>query len=478
MQFGGARQVMPYDQQIVCLGDFNAFEFNDGYADVMGTVLGSPAPANQVVEASSTIATNMFDLLPYASAGQNYSYSFDGDAQTLDHELVNRSMLARFSRIAYGRMDADYPESFRNDPNRPERLSDHDPSVAYFDLTLAPTATNGTVSGRITDNGGVPVAGTVVNLSGTQNRKTITDASGNYRFDNVETNGFYSVTPSRANYVFSPANRSFSQLGAKTEAAFTASSTADSTNPLDVAEYFVRQQYVDLLGREPDEGGFNYWSDQINHCGADGDCTSTRRRDVAAAFFIEQEFRQTGLFIYDLYAGALGRKPAFAEYSSDRQQVVGGANLESEKTTFAQSFVQRAEFVLKYQANTSADSFVDALIQNAQTSEVDLSSARASLINAYQGAGNMVESRASVMRAIADNAALKQAQYNPAFVLTEYFAYLRRDAEPTGYEFWLNVLNNSEPGNYRGMVCSFITSTEYQHRFSVVLSHSNSECGH
>jgi hypothetical protein len=239
----------------------------------------------------------------------------------------------------------------------------------------------------------------------------------------------------------------------------------------------VRQQYVDLLGREPDESGFNYWSDQIDQCGADRDCTSARRRDVAAAFLIEQEFRQTGLFIYDVYAGALGRKPFFAEYSADRQQVVGGVNLEAEKTAFAQSFVQRAEFVQKYQTNTSADSFVDALIQNAQTSGVDLSGARASLINAYHGAGSTVESRASVMRAVADNTAFKQALYNPAFVLTEYFAYLRRDAEPTGYEFWLNVLNNGDPGNYRGMVCSFITATEYQHRFSAVVSHSNNECG-
>jgi hypothetical protein len=342
----------------------------------------------------------------------------------------------------------------------------------------APTAANGTVSGRITNDSGAPVVGAVVNLRGAQNRKTITDANGNYHFDNVETNGFYTVTPSRANYVFSPANRSLNQVGNKTEATFNASATGDGANPLDTAEYFVRQQYVDTLGREPDEGGFNYWSDQITQCGSDGGCVSTQRRGVAAAFFIEQEFQETGSFIYEMYVGALGRKPAFAEYSADRQQVVGGTTLKEEKTTFAQSFVQRAEFVLKYQANTSPDSFVDALIQNVQTSGVDLSSARVSLINAYNGAGNTVESRASVVRAIADNTTLKQAQYNPAFVLTEYFAYLYRDPDQGGFDFWLNVLNNSEPGNYRGMVCSFITSSEYQLRFGSVLTRSNADCGH
>jgi hypothetical protein len=58
----------------------------------------------------------------------------------------------------------------------------------------------------------------------------------------------------------------------------------------------------------------------------------------------------------------------------------------------------------------------------------------------------------------------------------EYFGYLRRDPEADGYKFWLNVLSNQEPGNYRGMVCSFITSQEYQERFSPVVLHSNRDC--
>ena len=88
--------------------------------------------------------------------------------------------------------------------------------------TLTPTASNGVITGRIVDDGGNPVEGAVVRLQGTQNRKFITDANGYYRFDNVETNGFYTVTPARANYSFSPAERSFSQVGQSTEAAFGA----------------------------------------------------------------------------------------------------------------------------------------------------------------------------------------------------------------------------------------------------------------
>ncbi len=477
MQNGGARQVLPYDQNIVSVGDYNSFQFNDGYDDVIGVVKGTPALASQVVESSADLNNpDMTDLIGLLPADQEYSYTFGGNAQALDHTLVNQNMMGRFSRFAYARMDADFSDNLRNDPNRPERISDHDPEVAYFTMAIAPTASNGSISGTITDGNGSVLAGAVVALNGAQNRKTITDSNGNYHFDNVETNGFYTITPSRANFSFNPSNRSFSQVGNKTEAAFSGSFTGDNANPLDTAEYFVRQQYVDVLGRDPDESGFNYWSDQILACGGDASCVNTRRRDIAAAFFIEQEAQQTGSFIYDLYAGALGRKPLFAEYAADRQQVVGGATLDAAKTTFAQSFVGRAEFVAKHQANTNADSFVDALLQNVRASGIDLGSERANLINAYNLGADMTASRASVVRTLADNAAYKQSQYNSAFVLTEYFAYLRRDIDQSGYDFWVNVLNNGDAGNYRGMVCSFITSTEYQRRFSERVSRSNSEC--
>jgi hypothetical protein len=314
-------------------------------------------------------------------------------------------------------------------------------------------------------------------LSGSQTRKTITDANGNYRFDNVTTNNAYTVTPSRVNYTFNPSNRSFAQVGSNTDAAFTATFTSDAFNPLDTPEYFVRQQYTDVLGREPDEGGFNYWADQILACGANVLCTNARRRDVAAAFFIEQEFQLTGSFIYNLYAGSLGRKPAFSEYSTDHQQVVGGANLDAAKVAFSQSFVGRSEFTTKYQMDIMADSLVDAVLQTVQGLGVNLSSERANLIVIYNGQNNTVDGRAAVVRAVADNAIFKQAQFNPAFVLTEYFGYLRRDPDLNGYNFWLNVLNNGDPNNYRGMVCSFITSSEYQRRFSSIVTHNNGECG-
>ncbi|MCU1268004.1 MAG: glucose/sorbosone dehydrogenase [Acidobacteria bacterium] len=342
----------------------------------------------------------------------------------------------------------------------------------------APTSNNGVISGQVSTQTGVAVSGTVINLSGRQIRKTITDANGNYRFSNVETNNLYTVTPSRSNYGFSPGSRSFSLTGSSTDAAFTATFNGDTANPLDTPEYFVRQQYVDVLGREPDEGGFNYWSNQILACGGSALCVSTRRRDVAAAFFIEQEFQDTGSFIYNLYQGGLSRRPSFTEYAADRQQVVGGANLEARKQAFAEALVQRAEFTNRYQTSTTAESFVDALLANVQQATgVDLSSRRSSLITRYNSGTSQTQSRSFVLRDLTENAAVRSATYNAGFVLTEYFGYLRRNPDQGGYNFWLNVLNTGDPGNYRGMVCSFITSTEYQRRFSAIVSHSNAECG-
>jgi predicted extracellular nuclease len=119
---------------VIAIGDFNAFEINDGYVDSMGTIRGAPAPADEVVLASPDLVdpdmTNLASLLP---AGR-YSYSFDGNAQVLDHALVTKSALPWVSRFTYARLNADYPETTRSDPNRPERLSDHDASVTYLAL--------------------------------------------------------------------------------------------------------------------------------------------------------------------------------------------------------------------------------------------------------------------------------------------------------------------------------------------------------
>src|SRR5436190_17215164 len=96
--------------------------------------------------------------------------------------------------------------------------------------------------------------------------------------------------------------------------------------------------------------------------------------------------------------------------------------------------------------------------------------------NVLDNGATVTESRSVVLRSIVEGARFKQTQYNAAFVWAEYFSYLGRNPDRPGYAFWLNVLNSGERNNYRGMVCSFTTSAEYQHRFSTIVPRSNAEC--
>jgi hypothetical protein len=336
-----------------------------------------------------------------------------------------------------------------------------------------PTAAPALVSGRITTPDGSPLGGAVMHLSGAASRTTISDSAGNYRFENVQTDNFYTVTPALANYSFAPASRSFSLVGNMTDAGFTANPDAvQSANAIDTTEYFVRQQYLDFLGREPDQGGLDYWSDQINQCGGDAACISRKRLDVSAAFFMSAEFQQTGSYIYGVYAGTLGRTLNYGEFNADRSQVLGGSGLDPAKTAFAQAFVQRPEFTNRYPQGMTREQFVDAVIQTMTTrSGVDQSSLRNQLLGDYDAGG-----RALVVRHASEASSFVAAEYNKAFVLMEYFGYLRREIDQGGYDYWLDVLNNGAAGNYRGMVCAFLTSTEYQLRFSTVVTHSNADC--
>jgi predicted extracellular nuclease len=72
---------------------------------------------------------NLADLVPAAA---RYSYVFDGVAQALDHMLASPALLPFVSAFGYVRGNADAPEVWRSDAGRPERISDHDPALAYI----------------------------------------------------------------------------------------------------------------------------------------------------------------------------------------------------------------------------------------------------------------------------------------------------------------------------------------------------------
>jgi parallel beta-helix repeat protein len=250
------------------------------------------------------------------------------------------------------------------------------------------------------------------------------------------------------------------------------------TSSIDNAEFFVRQHYLDFLNRQPDTSGLAFWTNHITLCFNNVACINDRRIGTSAAFFIENEFQQTGFYIYRIYQASLGRRPTSAEFTADRGQVVGGANLENGKQAFAVAFVQRAAFTQIYPLSMDGPAFVDALIATAgQASGVlNLSTRRAALLAEFNLGANQTDSRVRVVRALIEDSAFSTALYNPAFVLMQYFGYLRRPPDQLGYNFWLDHLNNRNPNNYRAMVCAFITSQEYQHRFSTIATRSNQDC--
>ena len=336
--------------------------------------------------------------------------------------------------------------------------------------SLAPTATSSSIRGQILSNDGGQIAGAVVRLSGTQNRKTITDANGDYGFEDVETGGFYSLTPSLLSYHFNPEVRSFSQIGNSTSAVFTATRDAGiAGNAIDTAEYFVRQHYLDFLGREPDESGFNFWSDQILSCGSDATCIERRTINVSAAYFLSIEFQQTGGLVDGLYRASYGRAPRYAEFMPDTQNVAPGLivgtrdwaqRLTASKQAFVAAWVARPEFRAAYDGLTS-DAYVEALISHTGVSFSQ--SERDALVS---GLSSETLTRADVLKRIVEDDRFVQAKRNEAFVMMEYFGYLRRDPDTSGYQFWLDKLNQFG-GNFERaeMVKAFIDSGEYRDRF-------------
>lgn len=140
------------NERIIAVGDFNAFQFNDGYVDLIGTIKGTPTASGEAVLTSPDLLNpDLSNLVDLETANERYSFVFDGSAQTLDHVLITPNLQADFARINHARNNADFPEgpTYRNDANRPERLSDHDPVVVAFN-TLTPVNINAKVSLSIT----------------------------------------------------------------------------------------------------------------------------------------------------------------------------------------------------------------------------------------------------------------------------------------------------------------------------------------
>ncbi|HYN86444.1 MAG TPA: Calx-beta domain-containing protein [Pyrinomonadaceae bacterium] len=276
--------------------------------------------------------------------------------------------------------------------------------------------------------------------------------------------------------------------------------TADRQgNIIDETATFVCAHYHDFLNRQSDANGQAFWESQIEACGNDAACREDRRVNVSAAFFLSVEFQNTGYFVFRHYRASFVNSgsrprglPRYGEFLRDTQEigrgvVVGQGNwtqqLEQNKQTFSLRWVQRTDFKADYPESLTRDQYIDKLFATSGVTPTtqERNAARA----AYDSGTTLQDKRARGLRAVVESKSVYNAQYNPAFVLMQYFGYLRRnpndapDGNFVGYDFWLTKLNQfSQPGEDLSnesvalgrvrraeMIKAFITSSEYRRRF-------------
>jgi Tol biopolymer transport system component len=248
-------------------------------------------------------------------------------------------------------------------------------------------------------------------------------------------------------------------------------SAAACPNPIDCPDFFIRQQYRDFLGREPDANGFEDWMATLTECSNGGfgefDNPQCDRVHVSAGFVQSNEFQGRGYWILRFgYVGlnrSIGSVRSSATYDEFTPALaqVGGSNSPAEedaaKVTYANAFVQRPDFLALFPPSMTASQYVNGLESNAQVSLPN----KQALIDALN-AGTMT--RADVLRNVVESQVVFDKYIIPAFVTMEYFGYLHRDPDLIGYQNWVNTLTG-EPNNYRHMIFGFIYSTEYRGRF-------------
>lgn len=171
---------------VISVGDYNAYQFNDGYTDPMSVITGEPTPGDQMVVQASpdVVSPNFINLTHSLPAGEQYSFIFEGTPQALDHVLVNTVAAGYLQRYAVARGNADFPAGpeFSGDATRPEGASDHDMPVAYFrfppptaDLSVSLTASDATpgagstvtYTATVTNHGAFAAQNVVLTANGT-----------------------------------------------------------------------------------------------------------------------------------------------------------------------------------------------------------------------------------------------------------------------------------------------------------------------
>ncbi|HEY9404964.1 MAG TPA: Calx-beta domain-containing protein [Pyrinomonadaceae bacterium] len=270
-------------------------------------------------------------------------------------------------------------------------------------------------------------------------------------------------------------------LGAQSSAvlSITDNDAANQANPVDEHAFFVRQHYLDFLSREPDADGLAAWTGVLSRCADafnnDANSLSAQcdRNIVSSSFFRSAEFELKGYFVYRFYRVTFNRQPSYAEFVTDMRRVTGQTAEEvyAKRRAFTDAWVLRTDFQTVHGERTNAG-FADTLLARYGLTAINTNDpanfdgdalvrlTRDELVAALD-AQRMT--RAQVLRAIVQSREVDAAEYNGAFVAMQYYGYLRRAPEQSGYDAWLEVINRAD--GYRVMVNGFMNSTEYRLRF-------------
>jgi uncharacterized repeat protein (TIGR01451 family) len=252
-------------------------------------------------------------------------------------------------------------------------------------------------------------------------------------------------------------------LGSNTSAVVTITDndTGAGTNPIDNDAFFIRQLYIDLLGRLPEPGAVSSWLAVLNHCSNPTDpVNGCDRIAVAQGFMGSLEFQGRGYFVYRHYSALLGRIPLYGEFTPDMALVNGflsSTDLEANKMAYTDIVMNRPEFKSIYDPTiNNPTAFVDKLIEKAGLTSHSQRSAWIS------GLTNSTLTRAQVVRQFIDSPEVSNKFVREAFVIMNYFGFLRRTADAS-YQAWINLLNQTN--DPRVVIGGFINSPEYRLRF-------------
>ncbi|HEX8073006.1 MAG TPA: LamG-like jellyroll fold domain-containing protein [Pyrinomonadaceae bacterium] len=239
--------------------------------------------------------------------------------------------------------------------------------------------------------------------------------------------------------------------------------------------FFVRQQYLDFLSREPEAG--EPWTGVLRRC-ADVNTgpavnTDCDRIAVSGAFFGSPEFQLKGFYVFRFYRLAFNRLPEYPEITADMSFVAGATAQEvfARKAQLATSFTQRQEFQTSY-GSLTPQQYVAALLGRYNLTSITtpdpaqpdgaakVTLTQTDLVTRLM-AGTLT--RAQVFRAIADSDQVNAAEFNSAFVGMQYYGYLRRKPDQAGYDANLAALGRGV--SFREIINAFLNSTEYKLRF-------------